>query len=92
MDEFYGPNHPLKTRWRELNKECTRLFISQEKESHFFDAFQKQDLVVDRNNRFKEELVQIYHRSKKTGSVSPDLIEQMQSMNSLLKKENNKIT
>ena len=36
-DEFYGPKHPMKTKYRELNHEATKLFFKSREENLFYN-------------------------------------------------------
>ena len=63
QDEFFGPKHPLKAKYRELNTEATKLFIKQREDTLFFDKFSRKDVACGREERFNEELIALYRRS-----------------------------
>ena len=48
-DEFYGPNHPLKTKYREMNSDATKLFLKMRQDSHFFDQYSRKEVVCERD-------------------------------------------
>ena len=51
-DEFFGPKHPLKVKYRDLNSEATRLFLKQRNEDIFYDQFSRKEAVNEREVRF----------------------------------------
>ena len=86
-DEFYGPNHPLKTKYREMNSDATKLFLKMRTDAHFFDQYSSKTAVSDRDQKFQEQLVHLYKRSRRHTSVSPELITHIQQANLALKKD-----
>ena len=72
-DEFYS-NHPIKVKYREMNSDATKLFLKMRQDSHFFDQYSRKEVVSQRDQKFQEQLINLYKRSRRQKSVSPDLI------------------
>ena len=43
-DEFYGPKHPLKAKYRGLNSEATKLFLKNRYDYSFFDQYATKEM------------------------------------------------
>ena len=77
-DKFYGPDHPIKVKYRDMNCEATKLFIKSRKDAYFFDQFSQPEVINGRDAQFQENLLNVYKRSRKNANVPEDLIISMQ--------------
>lgn len=75
VDEYFGPTHPLKSKYRDLNSQATQLIIQQQQENSFYNQFANKEMLEERQDRFIDEILSIYRRNRKTDSVSNELID-----------------